>query len=131
MTSFEITYFALSLTGLAVLCTIVWQMGAAMADCPATGRAAKAGALTILTGFAAIGAGIVALVAALFPILTAGGLSPLYTALGFTGIALGIGFTFAAGRLQAVVLEAANRATQPADTMSHSTGITGTEQAPV
>ncbi|MEO0913630.1 MAG: hypothetical protein AAFY59_11680, partial [Pseudomonadota bacterium] len=86
-------------------------------------------ALTIMTGFAALGFGVIALIAAIFPLLAEGNLSPLYTALGLAAIALGIGFTFAAGQLRDVVRDAATRAAQAAS-RDAAPGATGTDQAP-
>ncbi len=128
MTLFEILYFSLVFTGLGLLCLIVWKVGEAMADCPATGRAARAGALTIMTGFAALGFGVISLIAAIFPLLQEGNLSLLYTALGPAAIALGIGFTFAAGQLRAVVRDAATRAAH-VTRQTAAPGTTGTDQA--
>lgn len=109
MTLHEIVFFAIGITGLGVLCMIVAAMGRALADCPDTGRAARAGAMVVLTGLACFGLGAIALIGAFLPVLTESGFSPLYLALGFCALALGVGFTYAAERLRDVVQDAANR----------------------
>ena len=52
-------YFLIAACALAALSFMIFKIGDALADCPTTGRAAKAGSLTIVPGFVAIGSGAV------------------------------------------------------------------------
>ena len=109
MTLYEGLYFGIALSGLGVFCWIIHIMGQALTSCPDTGRAARAGSLVIMTGFAAIGFGVVALIAAFLPRLTLDGAANLYVTPGLAAVALGIGRTMAADQLRQVVSAAADR----------------------
>lgn len=97
-----ITYFAAATTALLALAAMILAIGKSISDCPQTGRAARAGSITIATGFVAIGAGAVILIAAALPTFDA---SPQATlaALGFICLILGLGFTHAVTTLRQVV----------------------------
>ncbi|MEM1266397.1 MAG: hypothetical protein AAGI50_10320 [Pseudomonadota bacterium] len=110
MTTPEMVLFGIGLSGLIALCLIIALMGRALSECPDTGRAARAGAIVMMTGFSAFGFGAVSMIAAMLPILSVEfGVSPLYTALAFVAFALGTGFVYAAERLRQIVLEAEER----------------------
>lgn len=101
------TYFIISFCVLAGLSAMIFMIGKALADCPATGRAARAGALTIVSAFVAIGAGGILLVAGgaitVLPFLS---LQGLMLALGTAVLCLGLGFTNAVAALRDVVARA-------------------------
>ena len=103
-----ILYFSLAACALIGLAAMIFRIGAALTDCPVTGRAARAGALTIVSGFAAIGSGGIILIAAfailLMPGFTAAG---LMGALGLSLLCLGLGFTQAVASLRDVIAQAA------------------------
>lgn len=104
-------YFGLATLALCVLGAMIFRIGDALTDCPATGRAARAGAMTIVTGFGAIGGGAViiggAAALALLPLMNGAG---VMAALGFTVLCLGLGFTQAVATLRDVIARAADQA---------------------
>ncbi|MEM1299850.1 MAG: hypothetical protein AAGH68_11285, partial [Pseudomonadota bacterium] len=87
----DIIYFAIAFVGLTGLCTVLAIIGRAAAECPQIGAAAKVGTWVVTTGFCAIGVGIIAIGAALLPLLTDGRSDGLYWAIGIVSIVLGIG----------------------------------------
>lgn len=102
MTLFYMAYFAIALCVLVSLAAMILKIGHALGGCPDTGRAAKAAAAAITTGFVTIGAGGVALVAAALPPENA-----LLLAVGLACVALGLGFTHAVATLREVVRRSA------------------------
>ncbi|MEM9431273.1 MAG: hypothetical protein AAGA32_17510 [Pseudomonadota bacterium] len=125
MTTPELVLFGIGLSGLIALCLVIALMGRALSACPDTGRAARAGAIVIMTAFSAFGFGAVSMIAAMLPILSSQvGLSPLYTALAFVAFALGTGFAYAAERLRRIVLEAAERVAAQTATAEKSLNAT-------
>jgi hypothetical protein len=111
MFAYFILYFTLAAAALIALSVMIFRIGTALSECPNTGRAAKAGALTIVSGFAAIGTGGILLIAAGALItLPAGTMASLMTALGLSVLCLGLGFTHAVSALRDVVAQAAERA---------------------
>lgn len=104
-----VIYLALALAVLAALDGMILSIGRRMADCPQTGRTARAASVTIATGFAAIGAGAVLLIAAGLPLL-GGGLAATLLASGLAALFLGLGFTHAMTLLRAVLPVAQDRA---------------------
>ncbi|SMX45825.1 hypothetical protein [Actibacterium lipolyticum] len=107
-------YFALCLLVLIGLATMIMKIGAALGDCPNTGRAAKAGAISITSGYLAIGFGGCVLIAAIMPALKNLPDAGLFVALGVACIALGMGFSSAATTLREIVARAALQANPPA-----------------
>lgn len=104
-------YFILAACALAALSFMIFKIGDALADCPSTGRAAKAGSLTIVTGFVAIGGGAVLIIAAgVFTSLNDIAAEGVMAALGLSVLCLGLGFTHAVATLRDVVAQAADRA---------------------
>ena len=100
------TYFALALILTLALSYMIMKIGTLLGNCPASGQAARAAAVTIATGYCAIGFGGVILVGALFVGSNTIGLAGLFGALGFVSLCLGLGFTHAIGTLRAVVAQA-------------------------
>lgn len=97
------TYLLIAFAALAALTLIILKIGQFMSDCPDGNPAARTAALSIATGFAAIGAGIVALIAAGVVMADA---APLVAALAGAGLAvffLGLGFTQAVTTLRDVL----------------------------
>ncbi|MEP4036911.1 hypothetical protein [Pseudophaeobacter sp.] len=104
-------YLGLGLLMLLSMALMILKIGSLLGDCPRTGRAAKAAAVTIATGYAMVGLGGVVLIGAAIPLLE-GGLLALLPALGLVAICLGLGFSHAVATLRAVVREAV-QGTQP------------------
>ncbi len=97
-----LAYFAVALATLLALARMILTIGKALADCPESGRAARAGSITIATGFIAIGAGAVILIAA--GLAMAGTHPPtMLLAMGLACLILGLGFTHAITTLRSVV----------------------------
>lgn len=63
-----LSYIAIAFGGLTALCIMILRIGVMVGTCPATGTAARAAAVTIATGLAAIGAGGVILIGAVLPL---------------------------------------------------------------
>ena len=104
-------YFLIAACALAALSFMIFKIGDALADCPTTGRAAKAGSLTIVTGFVAIGSGAVLIIAAgVFVALADIAVEGVMAALGLSILCLGLGFTHAVATLRDVVAQAAKQA---------------------
>lgn len=104
-------YFLVTAIALAGLSYMIFRIGEALSDCPATGRAAKAGSLTIVTGFVAIGTGAVMIIAAgVFTALAGINVETVLAAIGVSLLGLGLGFTHAIATLRDVVAQAAARA---------------------
>ena len=106
MIALTLTYACTALGALAVLSTMILRIGRLIGSCPRTAARARVAATAVATGFAAIGAGGVILIAALLPLLPGQPLLALLLALGFAALCLGLGFTHAVGTLQAVIARA-------------------------
>ena len=112
MLSFAVSYFVLILGLLAFLATMILKIGRLLGNCPESGTAARAAAVTIATGFCVIGAGGVILIGAAVPLAHQVLLIGFMLLVGFAALCLGLGFTHAVGTLQGVVHAAKSRATQ-------------------
>lgn len=99
----ELTFLGLGFAGLIALCAVLLAIGRAAAECPQLQGVARVGTIVITTGFAAIGAGVLALIAAMLPLMMTEQYNGLYLALGIAAIALGIGFYSAATTLRDVL----------------------------
>jgi len=97
MTLLALTYVALGFGALSALCVMILRIGTMLGTCPDTGAAARAAAVTITTGFAAIGA--------VLPIMQDAPMVGFLAALGFASLCLGLGFTHAIATLRAVILD--------------------------
>lgn len=106
MTLLAVLYVALAFGALVALCIMILRIGAMIGTCPVSGANARTAAVTIATGFAAIGAGGVVLIGAVLPLMAAEPLMGFLLALGFASLCLGLGFTHAVGTLRAVVTPA-------------------------
>lgn len=100
-------YLSLAFTALSALAGVLILIGRMAQDCPETSGAARLGTWVVVTGFAAIGTGLIALIGAALPYLLGGGKSGLYLTLGMVAIALGIGFYNAATTLRDILKSAA------------------------
>lgn len=111
MTLLFTLYIGLAACALVGLSVMIFKVGDALADCPVTGRAAKAGSLTIVTGFVAIGLGGVLLIGAAAmvvpPTLT---VQAVVTAFGISVLCLGLGFSQAIATLRDVIAQASEQA---------------------
>ena len=101
-----VLYIALGFGALIALAAMILRIGTMLAECPDSGPTVRAAAVTIATGFAAIGAGGVILIGAVLPLLADAPLAGFLAALGFAALCLGLGFTQAVGTLRAVMLDA-------------------------
>lgn len=99
-------YIALGFGALTALAAMILRIGALLGECPKSRATARAGAVTIATGFAAIGAGGVILIGAALPFLAQAPLAGFLSALGFAALCLGLGFTQAVGTLRALMYDA-------------------------
>jgi len=109
-------YIALGFGALAALAIMILRIGTLLGECPQSRATARAAAVTIATGFAAIGAGGVILIGAALPLLAQAPMAGFLGALGFAALCLGLGFTQAVGTLRALMQDSqrANTAEQPA-----------------
>lgn len=98
-----LTYIALGFGALAALAAMILRIGALLGDCPKSRATAHAAAVTIATGFAAIGAGGVILIGAALPLLTDAPFVGFLAGLGLAALCLGLGFTQAVGTLRALL----------------------------
>jgi hypothetical protein len=98
-------YIGLGLVMVTAMALMILKIGKLLGDCPASGRAARAAAVTIATGYGMIGFGGVALVGSTIPLMDMGVIGVL-PALGFAALCLGLGFGHAVATLRAVVREA-------------------------
>ena len=116
MILYSLTYILLGFGALAAVRTMILRIGAMLGACPDTCAAARAASVTITTGFAAIGAGGVIMVAAVMPLFPQTVFATFLLALGFVSLCLGLGFTHAIGTLRAVITDpkAQNRPARPA-----------------
>jgi len=104
-------FFLVTGCALAGLSYMIFRIGDALTDCPVTGRAARAGSLTIVTGFVAIGSGAVIIIAAgVFVALSEIAIEGAMAALGISVLCLGLGFTHAVATLRDVIAQAAKQA---------------------
>lgn len=103
-------YIALGFGGLAALAVMILRIGTLLGECPQSRATARAGAVTIATGFSAIGAGGVILIGAALPLLAQAPMAGFLLALGFAALCLGLGFTHAISTLRAVMFDARSEA---------------------
>ena len=80
-----------------------------MGECPQSRATARAGAVTIATGFSAIGVGGVILIGAALALLAQAPMAGFLVALGFAALCLGLGFTHAISTLRAVMFDAQDK----------------------
>lgn len=106
MLTIGILYFNLGLGAVAALTIMIIRIGALIGECPQAQARAQAVAVTIATGFAAIGAGGVILIGAILPFAVDAPFAGLMLALGFAALCLGLGFTHAMGSLRANLVQA-------------------------
>lgn len=102
-------YIALGFGGLAALAIMILRIGALLGECPQSRATARAGAVTIATGFSAIGAGGVMLIGAALALLAQAPMAGFLVALGFAALCLGLGFTHAISTLRAVMFDAQDK----------------------
>ena len=94
-----IMYFAGSLTVALALAGMLLATGRALSQCPGAETAALGAGEIVAAGYLVIGASIVTLIAALFP-LAASPLTALLLGLGGAGLVLGLGFSNAVAVLR-------------------------------
>ena len=98
-----LTYLCVSLMVLIALGGMILRIGSHLGDCPAGKSAARTAALTIATGFAAIGTGGIILGTTPLIVLTDGSHAALFGMMGIVSLCLGLGFTHAVATLRAVL----------------------------
>lgn len=109
-----ILYIGLAFGALAALAIMILRIGALLGDCAQTRALARTGAVTIATGFTAIGAGGIILIGAALPLLRDVPMAGFFATLGFAALCLGLGFTQAIGTLRAVLQDAQSKEAAPA-----------------
>lgn len=97
-------YLGLSLAILVALSLMILRIGTLLSDCPQRGRIIHAAAVTIATGFAAIGLGCVVLIGAVLPLFANDLMITVPLAVGFSALCLGLGFSNAIATLRQVGL---------------------------
>ncbi len=107
MLPYALTYLIAGLITVALLSFMILKIGALMSECPQgeadNTPAARTAAITIATGFAAIGSGGVLLIGAVLPLLADMPELGVAIGLGFAALCLGLGFTQAATTLRTVL----------------------------
>ncbi|MBM7066059.1 hypothetical protein [Actibacterium sp. 188UL27-1] len=98
-------YFLLSFSALIALTIMILKIGVMLGACPINGPSARSAAITIATGFLAIGAGGVCLLAALIAVIPQEDPVALLIALGLASLALGLGFTQAVATMRDVIAQ--------------------------
>lgn len=96
-----VAYFSISLAALAGLCTILYRTGTLLGGCPRVGAQARPAVIVVVTGFAVIGAGAVAICGALLSLVN--DYVTLSLVVGVALIVLGLGFRHAAETLRRVM----------------------------
>lgn len=97
------TYLLLCLAGVIALSRMILTIGGMMAECPGPGPTARSAAVTIATGFGAIGTGGVLLIGAALPVFAHSPVIAVAAGSGFAALCLGLGFTQAITTLRAVL----------------------------
>ncbi|MEO1140327.1 MAG: hypothetical protein AAFW87_12825 [Pseudomonadota bacterium] len=103
-----LSFIALALLALAVLTKMILVIGQMQSDCPETGATVRLVAVTVATGFCAIGTGGVLLIAAALPVLADVPVVSLLAALGLASLCLGLGFTHAVNTLRLMLIRSAD-----------------------
>ncbi len=110
MVIFLSSFVGLALAALVVLTRMILLIGAMQQDCPQSGPRARLVSVTVATGFCAIGAGGVLLIAAAFPFLAGQPVMAFFVTLGLAVLCLGLGFSHAVNTLRLMLQPAAERA---------------------
>ncbi|UYV38182.1 hypothetical protein N4R57_03585 [Rhodobacteraceae bacterium D3-12] len=97
-----LTYLILALFALAALSVMILRIGAMMSECRGT-PAARTAAVTIATGYGAIGFGFVLIAAAGLAMFSDTPVIGLLLTSGFVALCLGLGFSQAITTLRAVL----------------------------
>ena len=103
MIMLALTYITLALAALIALCIMILKIGHLIGDCPQSKTAACAAAVSVATGFAAIGSGGIIVIGAGLAMADDMILPAFFLSLGFAALCLGLGFTHAIATLRAVV----------------------------
>jgi len=103
MIMLALTYITLALAALIALCIMILKIGALVGNCPQSKTAAHAAAVTVATGFAAIGSGGIIVIGSGLALADGAALPAFFLSLGFAALCLGLGFTHAIATLRAVV----------------------------
>ncbi|MFL4470246.1 hypothetical protein ACERZ8_10300 [Tateyamaria armeniaca] len=113
MLTIGLLYFNLALGGVAALTAMILRVSALVGECPEARARAHVVAVSIATGFAAIGGGGVLLIGAALPMMVDAPFAGLMLSLGFAALCLGLGFTHAMGMLRAALAPAPAPAPKP------------------
>ena len=98
-----IIYFTIAAAILAGLTSMLLHIGKLLGACPVSGTAAWSAAITITTGFVAIGIGGIFLLAAFMAIIPQEDPAALSAVIGLASLALGLGFSQAAVSLRGAI----------------------------
>lgn len=103
MLATALIYLTASLGTVLILSLMILKIGRMLADCPENGARARTAAITVATGYAAIGTGSVLLIGAVLPVFAEEATLALLPAVGFAALCLGLGFTNAVSTLRHVL----------------------------
>lgn len=95
-----LSFIGLSLITLVALTRMILLIGTMQQTCPENGPVARLVSVTVATGFCAIGAGGVLLIAAAFPVLSEAPVVAFFMGLGLAVLCLGLGFSHAVNTLR-------------------------------
>jgi len=109
MLAFILSFIGLSLAALVALTRMILLIGTMQQSCPENGPAARLVSVTVATGFCAIGAGGVLLIAAALPVLAEVPVVGFFVGLGFAVLCLGLGFSHAVNTLRLMLQGPAER----------------------
>lgn len=96
-------YLSINLLAVVALAGMIVCIGSMMSDCPQTGARNRVVAVAIATGYAAVGAGLVVIVAGLAALSTEDSAKALIFGSGFSLLCLGLGFAHGVSMLRAIV----------------------------
>lgn len=95
-----LSFVGLSIIALVALTKMILVIGTMQQTCPENGPVARLVSVTVATGFCAIGAGGVLLIAAALPILADAPVIGFFVGLGLAILCLGLGFSHAVNTLR-------------------------------
>lgn len=108
----SLTYLIISLLALSSLTIMILRIGALVSTCDGN-PGAKTAAVSIATGFSAIGFGLILIVGAGMALFAGAPFIGMLATSGFTALCLGLGFTQAVSTLRAVLTPPPAQASAP------------------
>lgn len=108
MLMYLIVLIGLSLVALVALTKMILIIGTMQQTCPENGAVARLVSVTVATGYCAIGAGGILLIAAAMPVLVDIPLVGLFVGLGLAFLCLGLGFSHAVNTVRLMLQNGAS-----------------------